>query len=350
MEEIVYLEPRGAFHLGVRGIGLEETSPILHADTLYAALGVAWAMLFGEESLFQNWFVPEPPVLISSAFPFAGPVRFYPRPYLPARVTAPYFPMKEIAFVSEGVLRRMLEGQPLEEGVRIHEGTVWMTREEAETLQDAFGRRDLAGERFWARSRVPRVALDLVTQTSSLWHFGRLVFREAGPRPEARAGLFFRVRYRDPRLVERFRAVVRLLGDHGVGGDRTAGHGLFSPRFEPAEPLGDPAAPAFVTLSPVYLPRDQIEALLGEAARYGWLTRSGWVGGRLAMPYRRRTLRMLAEGSLLTGDPRGLWGAMVDVTPQETPEPLPHPIYRYGFAFPVGALAASGETFPERGA
>ena len=136
MEEIVYLEPRGAFHLGVRGIGLEETSPILHADTLYAALGVAWAMLFGEESLFQNWFVPEPPVLISSAFPFAGPVRFYPRPYLPARVSASYFPMKEIAFVSEGVLRRMLEGQPLEEGVRIHEGTVWMTREEAEALQD----------------------------------------------------------------------------------------------------------------------------------------------------------------------------------------------------------------------
>ena len=190
MEEIVYLEPRGAVHLGERGIGLEETSPLLHADTLYAALGVAWAMLFGERALAEEWFRPEPPVLLSSAFPFAGPVRFYPRPYLPARVAAPHFPIKEIAFVSEGVLRRMLTGRPLEEGVRIHEGTVWMTGEEAEALREAFGRRELAGERFWARHRIPRVALDLVTQTSSLWHFGRLVFREAGPRPEARAGLF----------------------------------------------------------------------------------------------------------------------------------------------------------------
>jgi len=346
-EEIVYLEPRGAFHLGERGIGLEETSPLLHADTLYAALGVAWAMLFGEPALAEEWFRPEPPVLISSAFPFAGPVRFYPRPYLPVRGPALPFSLKDIAFVSEGVLRRMLAGQPPEEGVRIHEGTVWMTGEEAEALRAAFGRRELAGERFWARHRIPRVALDLATQTSSLWHFGRLVFREAGPHPEARAGLFFRVRYRDPASADRFRAAVRLLGDHGIGGDRTAGHGLFVPRFEPADPLGDPAAPAFVTLAPVYPPRDQIEALLGEAARYGWLTRSGWIGGRLAMPYRRRAVRMLAEGSLFTGDPRGLWGAMADVTPQETPEALPHPIYRYGFAFPIGV---SKEALPETGA
>ncbi len=341
-EEIVYLDPRGAFHLGERGIGLEETAPFLHADTLYAALGVAWGMLFEEE-----WFTPDPPVFISSAFPFAGPVRFYPRPYLPPRALPPGVSLKDAEWVSEGILRRMLAGEPLEGGDWIHGRAVWLTAEEAEALRAAFGRRDLRGERFWARGRIPRVALDELTAASSLWHFGRLVFREPGPGPEARAGLFFRVRYRRPEMADRFRAAVRLLGDTGVGGDRTAGHGLFAPRFEPADPMGNPNASAFVTLSPIYPPRDQVERLLGEGARYGWLTRSGWIGGRLPMPYRRRTVRMLAEGSLLTGDPQGLWGAMADITPLETPEPLPHRIYRYGFAFPVGASPQALSARPE---
>ncbi|WP_322797779.1 type III-A CRISPR-associated RAMP protein Csm4 [Thermoflexus sp.] len=341
-EEIVYLDPRGAFHLGERGIGLEETAPFLHADTLYAALGTAWAMLFGEGARQAELFGPEPPVLISSAFPFAGPVRFYPRPYLPARELPPDRSLKDVAFVSEELLRRMLEGAPVGEVESIHEGTAWLTPEEAEGLRAAFRLRALEGERFWARGRIPRVTLDLLTQTSSLWHFGRLVFREPGPEPTARAGLFFRVRYRRPELADRFRAAVRLLGDTGIGGDRSAGHGLFDPRFEPAEPLGDPEAGAFVTLSPVYPPREQAPRLLGPGARYGWLTRGGWIGGRLAAPYRRRTVRMFAEGSALTGDPQGLWGALADVTPLETPEPLPHRIYRYGFAFPVGAAALGG--------
>lgn len=343
MEEIVYLDPRGAFHLGERGIGLEETALFLHADTLYAALGTAWALLFGEEAARQELFVPSPPVLISSAFPFAGPVRFYPRPYLLLRQPPPGIALKEILFVSEGLLRRMLLGEPLEKekekGVRIHNGTVWMTEEEAQQLRSIFERRELEGERFWARHRIPRVALDEISTASSLWHFGRLAFREPGPSPDAQVGLFFRVRYLQVELADRFRAAIRLLGDIGIGGDRTTGHGLFTPRFESTDPLGDPEAQGFITLAPVYPPRDQVERLLGERARYGWLTRSGWIGGRQAMPYRRRTVRMLVEGSFLTGDPKGQWGGMANVTPQATPELLPHPIYRYGFAFPIGARA-----------
>ncbi len=34
----VTLEPRGAFHLGERGVGYEETSEMVHADTLFGAL------------------------------------------------------------------------------------------------------------------------------------------------------------------------------------------------------------------------------------------------------------------------------------------------------------------------
>lgn len=324
-EEIVYLEPRGAFHLGERGIGLEETAEIVHADTLYAALAAAAVLLDGPAAA-RDWFGEEPPVLLSSAFPFAGPVRFYPRPMGPPP-EGTELPWKDVAFLSEGLLARYLRGEPLPAAVILGEGQALLP-EEAEAMRAALGVRELEGMRLWAAEAVPRVALDLPTQRSNLWYFGRVTFR-------AGAGYFFRVRYRRPEAADAFRAAVRLLGDTGLGGDRTSGHGLFRPRFEPAPPLGGTTG-RFLTLAPVYPPRDQVATLLGPGSRYRWLTRSGWIGGTLPAPYRRRTVRMLAEGSLLEGDPAGLWGAWADVTPAGLPKPLPHPVYRYGFAFPVG--------------
>lgn len=334
LEEVVYLQPRGAFHLGERGIGLEETADIVHADTLHAALCTAWVLLYGEGALANEWLRPDdPPVLLSSAFPFAGPVRFYPRPMLPVPLHREEkelsLPLKKVLFVSEGLLRRHLAGQPYPPCESLHNGEVLLLPEEAEALRAAVKRTSLEDIRFWHVVQVPRVALDVATNRSNIWFFGRVAFHQA-------AGFFFRVRYRSPEVAERFRAAVRLLGDTGLGGDRTSGHGLFDPRFEPASPLGDPNADRFLTLAPLYPPREQVQRLLGEGCRYRWLTRAGWIGSLTPTPYRRRSVRMFAEGSVFTGSAAELWGELVDVTPTETPEPLPHPVYRYGFAFPVG--------------
>ena len=333
-EEIVYLHPRGAFHLGERGIGLEETADIIHADTLHAALCTAWTILYGEEALVEEWLRPDdPPVLLSSAFPFVGPVRFYPRPMLlvpgPTEEMEAPISLKKVLFISEGLLRQHLAGQPYPACENLHNGEVLLLAGEAETIRAAVNRTSLEDLRFWQVVQVPRVALDVVTNRSNIWFFGRVTFHEI-------AGFFFRVRYRTPEVADRFRAAVRLLGDTGLGGDRTSGHGLFTAQFEPAAPLGDPEADRFLTLAPLYPPRNQLDQLTGQACRYRWLTRGGWIGAATPTPYRRRTVRMFAEGSLLTGSASALWGALVDVTPTETPEPLPHPVYRYGFAFPVG--------------
>ena len=334
-EEIVYLYPRGAFHLGERGIGLEETAEIVHADTLHAALATVWALLYGASSLVEDFLRPtDPPILISSAFPFAGPVRFYPRPMLPLPTEATEEredarSLKDVAFVSEGLLALHLKGSPYPRWETLHDGRVILLPEEADALREAINQDALDDVRFWQVVQVPRVALDVPTNRSNIWHFGRVTFRQG-------AGYFFRVRYRSPEVAERFRAVVCLLGDTGLGGDRTSGHGLFTTHFEAASPLGVTESDRFVTLAPLYPPRDQVSRLVGEACRYRWLTRGGWIGSLSATPYRRRAVRMFAEGSVLTGSPGELWGALVDVTPTETPDPLPHRVYRYGFAFPVG--------------
>jgi len=334
----VRLEPKGAFHLGERGIGYEETAEGIHADTLFGALCAAWAILYGEDALLTDLLPPrpipeewEPPFLLSSAFPYAGSVRFFPAPLLPPESSDPAA-WANVTWVSEALFGAWIRKEPLEEGVRLHGGAVVMTREEAETLAQELDERPLRTDpgsvRLWVQDRVARVTLDSISHASQLWHFGRLQFHEG-------CGLFFLVRpLRIPK--ECFEAAMRLLGDTGIGGDRSAGYGLFEASWNPFDPSwwrsADPRG--FVTLAPLWPRADQVAELLTQGCRYRLVTRTGWIGGPLPTPYRRKSVRMLAEGSVLGGDPGRIWGTLADVTPEPIPEPI-HPVYRWGVAFPV---------------
>ncbi len=358
--ESILLNPRAAFHLGERGIGLEETSVVLHSDTLYSAICIAWAILYGEEAL-RHELVPtdekqedwRPPFLISSAFPFAGSVRFYPKPFLPFPVEREteideserrqIAKLKDVEFVSEEVFVSLLRNEPQlpESNDELpHGGTLWLSAGEADRMREDFGVRSIAAERFWSTVKVPRVTLDVKSGVSNIWHFGRVVFRKTrNENSKAKSGYHFLVRYLDEASAVRLKAAVRFLGDAGIGGDRSSGHGLFEPVFStpPAFHI-PPDANAFIFLSLTFPKRQQVLSLLGEASRYRWITRGGWIGGALPTPLRRKTVRMFAEGSLLTGNPNQyVWGQAVDVTPENAHElGLLHRVYRYGFAFPVG--------------
>lgn len=360
--ESVILYPRAAFHLGERGIGLEETSLILHSDTLFSALCTVWRMLYGEDALTRELLPSDgeterwqPPFIISSAFPFAGSVRFYPKPFLPYPIEegqetdeahlSQRVKLKDVEFVSEAILISLLSGEhqllPSDEEL-LHDGSLWISREEGKQLHQAFGVKpsaSLVKEPFWEVKRVPRVVLDVQTGASNIWHFGRVAFRrlEDG-KPEALAGYHFLVNYLDEQIAERFRAALRLLGDIGIGGDRSSGHGLFEPHFgAPLTFKEPPDSNAFITLSLTFPKPNELDHLLGDACRYRWLTRGGWIGGGLPTPFRRRTVRMLAEGSLLTSSSERVWGQAIEVTPQDASAlGVAHRVYRFGFAFPLG--------------
>jgi len=341
--ESVWLYPRAAFHLGERGIGLEETALTLHSDTLFSALCAAWQTLYGDEALtrellpskdeeVEDW---EPPFLLSSAFPFAGDVRFYPAPLGVIDEDR----ARDVEWVSEQIFAALLHGEHLQDSFQaqqMHEGTVWPSEAEAERIREAFSLRSFEGERFWAVAKVPRVALDVKTGASEIWHFGRVVFREG-------CGYHFLILYQEGRIRERLRAALHLLGDLGIGGDRTSGHGLFKPEFSAGPEWALPqSASTFVTLSLLYPKPEEVTPMLNEASRYQLITRSGWIGGIRGTPWRRKTVRMIAEGSRLAGDLIRLWGDLVDVTPEAASAPnLPHHVYRWGFAFPVAVEVRS---------
>ena len=43
--------PTAPIHLGERGIGMEETSEVIHSDSLFGALSCAWSTLHGDDEL-----------------------------------------------------------------------------------------------------------------------------------------------------------------------------------------------------------------------------------------------------------------------------------------------------------
>lgn len=232
---------------------------------------------------------------------------------------------KEVEWVSEDVFSRWLSGTELPPLVLIHGGKVILGDGECVRLRNDL--RDLPREPvLWKVMRVPRVALDAVTHASELWHFGRLHFAPG-------CGLHLWVRVH--RLEDRLWTTLRLLGDVGLGGDRSAGHGLFRVKFQEETPPWPESDHRFVSLSPVYPPPEQVNSLLSNGCAYRLLTRTGWIGSVLPSPYRRKAVRLLAEGSILTGSSRKLWGALADVTPDGVPD-LPHRVYRWGYAFPAG--------------
>src|SRR5262245_37919060 len=85
--QLYKLHPRGPFHFGTHGIEAEESAERCSSDTLYAALlseslrgGPA---LFAPPAGHDDRQSLDPPLLLSSCFPYVGDLLLLPRPQLP---------------------------------------------------------------------------------------------------------------------------------------------------------------------------------------------------------------------------------------------------------------------------
>ncbi len=377
----------GGLHLGTRGVNLEEAGAHLPADTLFSALVVAWQLQGQDPGAFLAPFLDrDPPFLLTSAFPFAGRVRFYPMPVDRSRLFSPQCwdrvqewgkAVKRIHYLSEGLLRRRLQGEYLDDllfpqrveddprdrapGVALQGGTFWLTREEAEDLPDSLRRegrrprplRSLRHLAVWKEGRVPRVTVDRVSSASTIFHAGRVRF---GPG----CGLWFGVHWRHPEArvegagISYRDALVRclvLLQDNGLGGERTAGYGQFrSSDLEGNRPpvrLPDPMVEMPAWLLSRYLPRAEElpGALDNSGAAYDLVTVRGWIQSQGGADQRRKAITLITEGSLVAWPGGSVVGGLADVRPtyQNPAGDLPHPVYRYGLALGLGLPTAQEE-------
>ena len=360
----------GGLHLGTRGVNLEEHGVHVPSDTLFSALVDAWRRLGGDPQAFVQPFLDgAPPFLLSSAFPFAGQVRFLPMPADVSRVFSADAlsgrgkAAKRIQYLSEALWRRSLAGErlddwlyPLEEakasdaGVALQGGVLWMTKHETDGLPDDMQRRPERALRYqavWTSQRVPRVTVDRVSSASTIYHTGRTSFAQG-------CGLWLGVAWRNPAAVvagdgRSYRVALALalgaLQDDGLGGERSSGYGAFrlleSTELELSEPA--PGQPAWL-LSRYHPAEAELPASLAEGAAYRLVSVAGWLRTPDGPAQRRKRLTMLAEGSIVR-PPAYPAGDVVDVKPTyaNPAGDIPHSVFRYGLALAAG-LGKAGVT------
>ncbi len=323
-----------AFHFGQHGLGQEETGVHWPSDSLWAAILSRMVEQVGEASMTQLAEALKsgaPPLALSSVFPRAAAVLFFPRPMrLPHAVDEPHGlrpkDVKKVKWLSERLFRAVLEGQSLASvlaGAEYwHDGAVALTREEREPFPANF--------KIWAIEKRPRVAVGRTDNASQIYHTGRATFA-------SKAGLWFAARWRDESWRPAIETALADLAVTGLGGNRSVGFGACQIEKRGALTLPEPADGLWVSLSR-YLPRsDEMRAFEHSQAAYAVEHVGGWVYSPTDKNQRRRTVRLLAEGAVLGYAGRAMPGDTVDVQPDYNGnQPLGHAVWRSGLALAVG--------------
>jgi len=324
---IFKLRFRTPLHIGDTRPNYESCEEFVHSDTLFSALVNTWRLLYPAD---LPVFFPDnhpdavafPYFRISSAFPFSGNELFFPKPYWSPPHTENDDPgqaktFKKLTWIAQPHFENWLKGESL-------------------TIKGNYLSRD---KRFLFGHAVPteisnpvavqdspRVRKDRETEQTEIFYYSRLYF-------DADAGLYFLASFQNQEWREKFGAVMNLLGDEGLGGDRSVGNGL----FEVAEKsdsftLHLPEQSAHSVTLALYHPQpDELKANLKDAY-YEMTNRSGWVFSGRGRSLRRNNVRMFAEGSVFSG-PAGNYGDVVKVLDPLPEQNLNHAVYRYGQAF-----------------
>jgi CRISPR type III-A-associated RAMP protein Csm4 len=261
----------------------------------------------------------------------------YPRPLLPVPGLeddpAEQKHQKKIAFVSETIFRAWVTGGNVwqhydrpERRNLLHGGRVWVTAEERTALAARFLDEDTGQVRMWDVGDVSRVAVDRISSASSVYQAGQVRFAPG-------AGLYLLVVWRDDGWRDRFWDILQVLGDAGVGGERSSGYGLFKPlNPQPVDVPDVAGADRWVTLSSFW-PLPSQKGILGPGSAYQLENRRGWMDSPEGRNLRRKGVHLLEPGSVLRTMPgQVVYGGMANVTPDIFDA---HSVWRYGLALPV---------------
>lgn len=337
--------PHG-LHIGRGGVeSIEETLDYIPSDTLFSALLDTWVHLGKQvDEILRSSSTPI--FRVTSAFPFAGKVRFYPKPVdLRALFSEKMLQgegagkrLKGIRWISEGLLEKSANGLFLDEflfpededeepksGVALQGGAYWLLDEEVPSLPQSMqmerSKHAVVRRKIVSHDQiVPRVTVDRVSSATILFQSERLIFNKD-------CGLWFGAVGQISPLSE----LLAVLGDSGIGGERTAGYGSFIVDLITEREFTAPKTRAYL-LSRYHPSNTEVDLLKNESSTYRLVNISGWLRTPHNTPaQRRKNIWMVTEGSLISGNPHG---DAAEVSPEyeNTDKKFPHAVYRSGFA------------------
>ena len=306
-------------HFGDTGIDLENVQESVGSDTVFSALMNVVNIYYGSKKAGEliERFLDSPPFILTSFFIYNKDLHFLPKPmndlFIPEEIKkAKGKELKKLKWLEK---RDFLRWQMQ---YRLHV-------EDIDTMLKKQGKYKSA----FVKEIRPRVVLDRATQQSSIYHCGYIHFRQD-------AGLYGIVGFKDKNFVDNFKKIFSLLGQTGIGGEKTYGCGMFEATFEPASGIFSDILKAqtdsYTLLSLYYPANDEQVGLKNNLLAYDIIRKKGWIAtGRSALPLKRKSAGFITEGSVLKN---AVKGGLIDVTPDNPPpDILTHKVYRYGYAF-----------------
>ena len=357
---LIRLRPSGPWRFGSGEGGLDRVDALYRSDRLFSAVTIAMRRLgFIEEWLDATARSSSPAAAFTSLFPCQGdtlfaipPATVWPPPASLVNAPSPVFlakiRWKTARFVPLTLIDSLVTG-----------GSVLADQWLPDVESGCLLRRDRPNISPFRVTLRRSAVVDRVTGLAPA------VSGVAALEFEPGAGLWTVVRYKDrasqANWNERLEAAFRLLADSGFGGRRTSGWGhseqpgfqrgawpnLLLPKMSRAEANGAGTANGAAAehsrywLLSLYSPSpdDRVDWSGGE---YEVMTRAGWVESLAAGGQEKKSVRMIAEGSVLlaAADPVG---TALDVAPEGSE----HPVYRSGIAVALRLPMAGEQTQSE---
>lgn len=360
---------RSPVHFGETGIGLEETTERIRSDTLFSAWVSAYARIFGKnavEALLKQFTdnPDRPPFRVSSTFVYRRLENDQFIDYLPKLIERPMgYPDNDLAFAKT---YKTLGYLPLEVWQRWYQGDGFSEEDKAELKAHADKPDEketalvkagcFAYSEAFKRYELPKVAIDRTTRATNFYHTGLIQFAwqpQENDETEAwgntgtrnQAGLYFLVEFPEtsPEQEADLKQALAILGEEGIGGERSSGAGRFTVLAWEALPAHWQTVVTFDggnhhSLVSLFWDKNLKPDWLGASARYAIQERGGWIASPFSgRQLRRQMVRMFAEGSVFPNKPGG---ELANVTPSGFTK---HSVYRSGLAIslPVKLEAAT---------
>ncbi|AKJ39496.1 type III-A CRISPR-associated RAMP protein Csm4 [Methanosarcina barkeri] len=327
--KIVKLYFTSPLHVGEIGIGLEESSLVLHSDTIFNAICNSLSKLYGSKWIngFLSGFSESVPFRISSGFPFTNNTLYFPKPMSMANVEENLLKdyskkLKKTTYLTQDYFQKWIARDQLFED-DLKEITTDENLELCEEEASDFGTDFL----------LPKVSISRDNAESSIYFLGSVHFKKD-------SGIWFILDCKDKDYEEKVFSALRLLQHDGIGGKRTWGYGGFCLKDKNAQEiqLDVPNSDTQLLLSLFYPEKGEENLFSGKKARWGFSLRGGYAypyGSKSSSPKPQRLF--IKEGSIFEKIPKGK--LLQDPTKLEGFENL----YHYGFAYSIPINIDGGE-------
>lgn len=338
-KEIFKLHFHSPLHLSRGKSDYDESFRTLHSDTLKSALFACAIQLYGSPAIDKRFLES---FTISSAFPFWQDELFFPKPMtklptitgedenrLPKK-------LKKIQFLGQSYFERLLQGKDqsiqkehlFQNGQFVSEKMYQVIQQEEEAkaqqerldehlldyrLKNRLEKTNITITQIHERVYIPRP--DDEEEDTLPYYVDRIYFGEE-------AGLYFMIDYHEgaqylPDIRQKVASSLRLMGDSGIGTDRTVGNGGFEAKPAKTELTLSEETTQQINLS-LYCPqKDELkDDMLNESA-YNLIKRGGWIASpkdEAHLKLRKKSIYMFTEGSAFPNS-KTLKGKIVDLQP-----------------------------------